>query len=276
MEKPVTITGTRSDGAQPAITVRRVTHDFGRQSDGRSAASMPALENIDLDVPKGQFLSIVGPSGCGKTTLMNMMAGLLQPTAGVITRDGRAAASLARNVGYMFARPGLLPWRSARANVELGLEFRGVRRKEARSTALELLEDVGLSKFENALPAELSQGMRQRVALARVLALDPDYLLMDEPFGALDAQTKQVVQELFVRIWEGTGKTVIFVTHDLMEAAALSDRVIVMTASPGRIKADLMMPFPRPRDLDELRFDPRFQEISHQIWTALRDEVATR
>lgn len=271
----MTTTDVRGGVRDQAIAVRGVTHEFDRQSvDDPDDVVMNALIDIDLDVPRGQFLAIVGPSGCGKTTLMNMMAGLLKPTVGSVMRDGRPAKSLAQNVGYMFARPGLLPWRSARANVELGLEFRGVRRGEAREIAARLLADVGLSQFENSLPAELSQGMRQRVALARVLALDPDYLLMDEPFGALDAQTKIVVQERFSKIWEGTGKTVIFVTHDLVEAAALADRVIVMTASPGQIKADITIPFGRPRDLDSLRFDPKFQEISHEIWTALKDEVS--
>ncbi len=260
-----------------AISVQGVTHQFGES--GRRPADQVrrnAVEDVSLEVPRGEFLAIVGPSGCGKTTLMNMMAGLIQPTQGLVTRDGVPAKSLGRNVGYMFARPGLLPWRSARANVELGLEFRGMRRSQTKETATRLLDQVGLGTFQDSLPAELSQGMRQRVALARVLALDPDYLLMDEPFGALDAQTKLVIQELFIRIWEGTGKTVIFVTHDLSEAAAMADRVIVMTATPGRIKADLTMPFDRPRDLDALRFDPRFQEISHQIWESLKDEVASR
>lgn len=266
---------TNDHEAQGTITVRDATHEFDRsRGDTASGERLYALQDINLVIPRGQFLAIVGPSGCGKTTLMNMMAGLIQASSGVVTRDGRPATSLARNVGYMFARPGLLPWRTARGNVELGLEFRGVSRSRAKETASELLRQVGLSTFEASLPSELSQGMRQRVALARVLALDPDYLLMDEPFGALDAQTKLVIQELFIRIWEGTGKTVVFVTHDLVEAAAMADRVIVMTASPGRIKADLTMPFDRPRDLNDLRFDPRFQEISHQIWTALKDEVS--
>lgn len=261
---------------EPAITVSGVTHEFDRQAgqDGHDSGPMHALQDVNLEVPRGQFLAIVGPSGCGKTTLMNMMAGLLQPTDGSVIRDGQRARTLSRNVGYMFARPGLLPWRDARANVELGLEFRGVRRAEARATASELLAEVGLSKFEHALPAELSQGMRQRVALARVLALNPDYLLMDEPFGALDAQTKLVVQELFIRIWEKSGKTVVFVTHDLVEAASLADRVIVMTASPGRIKSDILVPFERPRNLEDLRFDAQFLEIAQQIWVALRDEVS--
>lgn len=259
-----------------AIQVTGLTHEFSSPYEPRNgpAEASYALIDIELSIPRGQFLAIVGPSGCGKTTLMNMMAGLLTPSRGNILRDGVPPISPARNVGYMFARPGLLPWRDALANVELGLEFRGVRRRESRSTAEGLLDEVGLSKFSSSLPAELSQGMRQRVALARVLALNPDYLLMDEPFGALDAQTKLVVQELFIKIWEGTGKTVVFVTHDLVEAASLADRVIVMTASPGRIKADITLPFKRPRMLEELRFDPEFQDISQQIWTALKDEVA--
>ena len=276
---PVAVTHPAAAGPDvTAIRVAGVTHRFDGDFSAadRDTAERYALKGVELAIPRGQFLAIVGPSGCGKTTLMNMMAGLIQPTSGTVTRDGEPVRGLARNVGYMFARPGLLPWRDAGSNVRLGLEFRGVGRSQAHRRSSELLAEVGLSQHERSLPAELSQGMRQRVALARVLALDPDYLLMDEPFGALDAQTKMIMQGLFLSIWEKSAKTVVFVTHDLHEAAALADRVIVMTAAPGQIKADIQIPFPRPRQLEQLRFEDRFVELTHHIWTLLRDEVAER
>jgi NitT/TauT family transport system ATP-binding protein len=173
----------------------------------------------------------------------------------------------------MFARDGLLPWRSAHANVELGLELRGIPARERRSRADELLDVVGLTGFGSSYPGQLSQGMRQRVALARTLSLRPDLLLMDEPFAALDAQTKLIVQEEFIKVWEGSGMTVIWVTHDLEEAVALSDRVIVFSARPGRIKSDSWVDLERPRNIEEVRFLPEFQEVHSRIWSDLRDEV---
>jgi ABC-type nitrate/sulfonate/bicarbonate transport system ATPase subunit len=250
-----------------ALEVRHVTHHF-------SAGDGPAAtKDVSFSVRRGEFLSIVGPSGCGKTTVLNMMAGLIRPTTGEVLRNGSPALGVDRSVGYMFARPGLMPWRTVEDNIVLGLQFRGVGRQRRKKEADRLLDLVGLAEHRGSYPAELSQGMRQRVALARTLAIDPEFLLMDEPFGALDAQTKVVMHEEFTKVWEGTGKTVVFVTHDVAEAIALGDRVLVFSASPGHIKADIPIDLPRPRHPDSLRFDSTYQDYFEQIWNELRGEV---
>ena len=250
------------------IEVDRVTHHF--ETDGRRVL---AVDDVTLQVPKGQFISVVGPSGCGKTTMLNMVAGLIQPTEGEVRLDGVTCLSGNKQVGYMIARDGLLPWRTARKNVEFGLELRGMRRAERHERARELLRLVGLEGFERSFPKQLSQGMRQRVAVARTLATDPEVFLLDEPFAALDAQTRVLLQNEFLRIWEELGNTVMFVTHDLTEAIALADRVVVFSARPGRIKLDIEVGLPRPRDVATIRFDEEFNRISETIWEALRDEV---
>jgi NitT/TauT family transport system ATP-binding protein len=235
-----------------------------------------ATHDINLSIPAGQFVAIVGPSGCGKTTILNMLAGLISPTRGTVKRHGVEVHGTSKDIGYMLARSALSPWRTARRNVELGLEIRGVSKSQRRATAMELLHKVGLQGFENSYPSQLSQGMNQRVAIARTLAIDPDLWLMDEPFGALDAQTRLTVQAEFVGLWEeAANKTVIFVTHDLEEAVLLADRVIVMTARPGRIKSDTLIDLPRPRHIDQLRFDERFKQAEQRIWEELRDEIVT-
>ncbi|MFZ8966823.1 MAG: ABC transporter ATP-binding protein [Ilumatobacteraceae bacterium] len=235
-----------------------------------------ATHDINLAIPAGQFVAIVGPSGCGKTTILNMLAGLISPTRGTVKRHGVEVHGTSKDIGYMLARSALSPWRTARRNVELGLEIRGVSKSQRRATAMELLHKVGLQGFENSYPSQLSQGMNQRVAIARTLAIDPDLWLMDEPFGALDAQTRLTVQAEFVGLWEeAANKTVIFVTHDLEEAVLLADRVIVMTARPGRIKSDTLIDLPRPRHIDQLRFDERFKQAEQRIWEELRDEIVT-
>jgi NitT/TauT family transport system ATP-binding protein len=231
---------------------------------------MLALDNVSLDVAEGQFVTLVGASGCGKTTILNMAAGLLQPVVGRVLLHGEPVTQPSRRIGYMFARDGLLPWRSARRNVEVGLELRGVAAEERHRTSTRLIEMVGLGGFAAASPWQLSQGMRQRVALARTLAIDPDTLLMDEPFAALDAQTRLMLQAEFLRIWERDRKTVLFVTHELSEAVALSDRVIVLTRRPGRIQADIAIDLPRPRDPETIRFDRRYLELSQDVWQALK------
>jgi NitT/TauT family transport system ATP-binding protein len=235
-----------------------------------------ATHDINLSIPAGQFVAIVGPSGCGKTTILNMLAGLISPTRGTVKRHGVEVHGTSKDIGYMLARSALSPWRTARRNVELGLEIRGVSKSQRRATAMELLHKVGLQGFENSYPSQLSQGMNQRVAIARTLAIDPDLWLMDEPFGALDAQTRLTVQSEFVGLWEeAANKTVIFVTHDLEEAVLLADRVIVMTARPGRIKSDTLIDLPRPRHIDQLRFDERFKQAEPRSWEELRDEIVT-
>jgi NitT/TauT family transport system ATP-binding protein len=241
-----------------------------------ASASVSALEKINLDIPAGQFVAIVGASGCGKTTLLNMVAGLISPTSGEIELAGTAPRCPNLDIGYMFARDRLLPWRSAQRNVELPLEVRGWARSERADGVRKALELVGLKGRENAYPLELSQGMRQRVALARTLVCNPSILLMDEPFGALDARTRLAMQDEFLRIWEdpreeSERKTVLFVTHDLQEAALLADRVIVMLPSPGRIADDRLIRLPRPRagTLGQLAFSREFQEVTRELFDRL-------
>jgi len=249
-----------------ALRVQSVSHAF-ETPEGKP---MLALDDVSFDVPRGQFLALVGASGCGKTTILNMTAGLVQPVAGSVVLNGQPVQGPSRNTGYMFARDGLLPWRSARRNVEVGLELRGVPAAERTETSTRFLEMVGLDSFAYAYPRQLSQGMRQRVAIARTLAINPDTLLMDEPFAALDAQTKLNLQAEFLRIWEKERKTVLFVTHDLAEEVALADRVIVMTSRPGRIQADIEIDLPRPRDPAVIRFNHHFLRLSERVWQALK------
>jgi NitT/TauT family transport system ATP-binding protein len=256
--------------ATPAVELNDVSLVFGGETEQDRVL---ALDSVSLSIPTGQFVAVVGPSGCGKTTILNMLAGILKPTVGTVKRHGKPVTGPSTDIGYMLARSALAPWRTARRNVEFGLELRGVPRQERRSKAEDLLERVGLGSFAERFPSQLSQGMRQRVAIARTLAIEPDLWLMDEPFGALDAQTRLLVQMEFLELWAATGKTVIFVTHDLEEAVLLADRVIVISARPGTIKSDTIVDLDRPRHIDDLRFDQRFRDIEHQIWRELRDEL---
>jgi NitT/TauT family transport system ATP-binding protein len=247
------------------VEVKNVTHRFGRRGSG----TVLAVDDVSFDVPDGQFLAVVGPSGCGKTTVLNMAAGLVRPSGGEVLVAGQPVKGCERSVGYMFARDGLLPWRTALANVAFGLELRGVPGSRRNQIAAELLHKVGLAGFEQAYRAQLSHGMRQRVALARTMAIDPKLLLLDEPFAALDAQTKIVLQEEFVRLWESARRTVMLVTHDIAEAVAMADRVIVFSHRPGRIVADIAIDLPRPRDIEAIRFDARFIDLARSIWLHL-------
>lgn len=242
---------------ETVVSVENLTHWFPS-----SQSTHVALRSIDLKVPKGQLLCLVGPSGCGKTTLLNMVSGALQPERGSVTVNTHAARPAA--VGYMFARDSLMPWRIVQTNVAYALELRGVPKSTRLKRADEMLELVGLQGKGHLYPQQLSHGMRQRANLARTLAMDPELMLVDEPFGALDAQTKARLQGEFLRIWEGTGKTVIFVTHDLSEAALIADRIVVM--GEGEIRKDIYVDFERPRDLDELRFAPEYQALVHSLW----------
>lgn len=266
--------------------VRQVFQLAGKKGGDGSAAGtgeLVALQNVSVDIHAGQFVALVGASGCGKTTMLNMLAGLVQPTSGHVTLNGKAPELPNMDIGYMFARDALLPWRSARKNVELPLETRGWSRKERRDRAKEMLELVGLKGRESQYRLQLSQGMRQRVALARTLASDPSILLMDEPFAALDARTKLTLQTEFLRIWEQVQhedqrKTVIFVTHDLQEAVLLADRVIVMLPHPGRIAEDRVSDLPRPRaeDLSEIQFTDEFQKTTHDLFERLEGAIGDR
>jgi NitT/TauT family transport system ATP-binding protein len=232
-----------------------------------------ALDGITFDVHSGQFLVLVGPSGCGKSTLLDLLAGLGEPTTGEILLDGAPVTGPGLDRGIVFQQYALLPWRTAQANVEFGLEAKGVARRERADRARQFLDLVGLSGFADRYPHELSGGMKQRVAIARSLAYDPDVLLMDEPFAALDAQTREGLQDELLRIWERTGKTILFITHGIDEAVYLGQRVAVMTSRPGRIKRIVDIPLGSRTASEDLRSDPTFARYRHEIWSLLRDEV---
>ncbi|MBW7473831.1 ABC transporter ATP-binding protein [Paenibacillus oenotherae] len=232
-----------------------------------------ALQDINLDVKQGEFMVIVGPSGCGKSTLLDLLAGLTKPNSGQILLDGKAITGPNLDRGIVFQQYALFPWKTALANVEFGLETKGVGRKERKQIAQEYINLVGLAGFEHRYPHELSGGMKQRVAIARSLAYDPEVLLMDEPFAALDAQTRETLQSELLRIWETTKKTIIFITHGIEEAVYLGQRVAVMTSRPGRIKEVIDVPFEARTSEEDLRSNPEFVKIRHQIWDLLKDEV---
>jgi NitT/TauT family transport system ATP-binding protein len=265
------VPSTSPDGttAGPAVELKGVSVRFHVPGKG----NLLAVDNIDLTAQQGEFLAIVGPSGCGKTTVLNMLAGLMKASAGTVERHGRPVTGPSRDIGYMLARSALTPWRTTRRNVELGREIRGIPKAERRERAMELLGLLRIDHFADAYPAQLSHGMQQRVAIARTLAIDPDLWLMDEPFGALDAQTRVKVQSEFLSLWEGSPKTVIFVTHDLAEAVLLADRVVVMTARPATIKVDVRVDVERPRRPADQLFDPRLEKIERAIWEELRSEL---
>ncbi len=236
--------------------------------------SYPAVERADLTVADGEFVSIVGPTGCGKTTLLNLAAGLIAPSKGRIEVFGRPLLGLNPSAGYLFQADALFPWKTAIENVAIGLEVAGETRRGAHERAGAWLARVGLSAFAGRYPHMLSGGQKKRVALAQVLILDPKILLMDEPFGPLDAQTRQIMGNLLLDLWSADRKAVLFVTHDLEEAIALSDRVVVMSAGPSaRIIGDWKISLPRPRDTADVRLEPAFHEIHREIWIKLKEEV---
>jgi len=238
-----------------------------------TGARTPVLDKMNLALQDGEFVSLIGPSGCGKTTCINIVAGGIKQDSGTVKVGGVVATPgiINPHIAMMFARDALLPWRTALTNVTLAMTL--ANRPVDTEHAKELLKLVGLERFENYHPNQLSQGMRQRVALARTLAANREILLLDEPFAALDAQTKALMQSAFVQIWEQRRKTVILVTHDLMEAIALSDRVVVMSAHPGRIKSIYTIDIPRPRAVIELHSEPKFLEMYRRLWDDLRVEV---
>lgn len=234
----------------------------------------PAVEDVQLAVRPGEVVTLVGPSGCGKSTLLNMTAGLFAPTRGTVRYGGRAVSGLNHSVGYMTQQDHLLPWRSALANVALPLELRGMTREARLARASELLALVGLQGFERHYPSQLSGGMKKRCALARLLAYDPQTLLLDEPFGALDAQLRLGLQAEMLRLVRELGKTALFVTHDLDEAIAMGDRCAVFHGRPGRIVEVIEIDLPRDRDLLKLRFDPRYVALTQRLWTRMAPELA--
>jgi NitT/TauT family transport system ATP-binding protein len=233
--------------------------------------SVEAMREVSLEVDEGEFVSIVGPSGCGKSTLLEIVGGLVEPSAGSVTIAGQAVRGTDPAIGIVFQQESAFPWRSVVENVEFGLEMAGVGKAERRRRAGEMLELVGLAGFGDRYPSELSGGMRQRVAIARTLVLEPKIILMDEPFGALDEQTRLILGEELLRIREATGATVLFITHSFDEALLLSDRIVVMTARPGRVKKIVVNPLPRPRD-STIVSDPEFGRLSGELWESLREE----
>ena len=255
-----------------ALEFDRVTCTFAAR--GSEARTYTAVKDVQLAIADGEFVSIVGPTGCGKSTLLNVAAGLLRPSSGAVRVLGEALAGINRRAGYMFQAEALMPWRSALDNVTAGLQFRGVAAAEAKRRGEEWLARVGLAGFGDRFPHQLSGGMRKRVALAQILILDPQILLMDEPFSALDVQTRQLMENELLELWSADRKSVAFITHDLEEAISLSDRVVVLSAGPathpiGEFAIDL----PRPRDVSEIRLSPRFIELHDRIWHSMKDEV---
>ncbi|BDO42951.1 ABC transporter ATP-binding protein [Cellulomonas sp. NTE-D12] len=239
-----------------------------------TGAAMTALRDVDFVVEPGQFCAVVGPTGCGKSTTLTMVAGLDRPTAGVVRVGGAVVDGIPDSTSFMFQHDALLPWKSVLQNVALGPRFRGESKASALGRAREWLHVVGLSGFEDHHPHQLSGGMRKRATLAASLISEPSILLMDEPFGALDVQTKAIMSNELLTLWERTRPSVIFITHDLEEAVALADRVVVMTAGPGTVKAVYDIDLPRPRGaVQEIRFDSRFLELHQRIWESLREEV---
>ena len=261
--------GETRSGREPAIELRGVSKRFRTPA----GSIFTALADVDLTVEPGQFCAVVGPSGCGKSTTLTLVSGLEAASEGDVLVHGKPVTGIGDDVGFVFQSDALLPWKTVLENVAIGPRFRGVARDKAHDRARDWLRRVGLSQFEDRHPHQLSGGMRKRVALAQSLINEPAILLMDEPFSALDVQTRSIMSNELLGLWEQSRPSVIFVTHDLEEAIALSDRVVVMTAGPGTVKEVYDIDLPRPRQVPEIRFDPRFVELYEEIWDTLRDEV---
>lgn len=253
-----------------AIALKDVQISFKLADGGR----FDAVAESNLEVAENEFVAIVGPTGCGKSTLLNAVAGLLVPASGTVEISGQRLQGLNRKAGYLFQQDALMPWKTVLDNVAIGLEIAGTPKAQAREQAREWLARVGLASFGDRYPHMLSGGQRKRVGLAQVLIRNPKYLLMDEPFGPLDAQTRVIMGDLLLDLWSQDKKAVMFVTHDLEEAIALADRVVIMSAGPrARIMAEYKIPLARPREISEIRLDDKFHEIHREIWSALKEEV---
>ena len=233
-----------------------------------------ALEDCSLDIDEGGFVAFVGPSGCGKSTLLNMIAGLIFPTSGSVMYQGEELKGINKEIGYITQHDSIFPWRTVEQNVGISLEVKKVPQNERKKEVQKLINLVGLEGFEKYYPSQLSGGMRKRVGLARTLIYDPTALILDEPFGALDAQLKMVLQDELLKIWEKAKKTMVFVTHDLGEAIALADRVVVFTGRPGKIKVIRDIPIPRPRDVFQIRFTSQYADLYEEIWESLQEELS--
>ena len=259
------------NGSNAAVSLAGVDVAFGLARGG----VYRAVEQASLSVADGEFVSIVGPTGCGKSTLLNIVAGLRAPTSGSVSIFGAPLASLNRRAGYLFQTDALFPWKTALENVAIGLDIAGIPQSETHGRAQTWLSRVGLSRFGDRYPHMLSGGQRKRVGLAQVLIRDPKILLMDEPFGPLDAQTRQIMGSLLLDLWQADKKAVLFVTHDLEEAISLSDRVVIMSAGPAaRVIGDWKVSLPRPRDVAEIKLDAGFRDLYREIWSKLKEEVA--
>lgn len=260
--------------AQPsayAVDLSACTKEFATPNGG----SYFAVRDIDLKVESGRFVSIVGPTGSGKSTILNMAAGLLEPTSGSVQSFGEPISGVNRRASYMFQQDALLPWKSVIDNVSLGLIMAGVSKAEAYSESRRWLEKVGMKNFADRYPHQLSGGMRKRTAVAQAWIVDPDILLMDEPFSALDVQTRQIMENELLQLWQESGKAVVFITHDLDEAIALSDEVLILGAGPGStVVGSYEISIPRPRDLLDIRDDPQFVDLHREIWGRLKVEVS--
>ncbi len=260
-------------GLGAKLSVEDISKTFRLRAPGGRETLIPALRHVTFDVGDHELVTLIGRSGCGKTTLLRIVQGLTRPDQGVVRVSGQSIRGPGQDRGVVFQQANLLPWRTTLKNAEFGLELQGVPPSKRAERAHEILDLVGLKGFERYFPHQLSGGMQQRVGLARALAVDPAILLMDEPFSALDAQTRELLQAALLEVHRVTRKTVLFVTHDLDEAVYLSDRIVVMLPRPGRVKEIVHVPFPRPRpELNELRRDPHFEEIRAYIWDSIRPE----
>jgi NitT/TauT family transport system ATP-binding protein len=253
----------------PAIELINVSRRF-LSPDGRAFST---LQDFNMTVNRGEFVALVGPTGCGKSTTLNLVTGLAPPSAGEVRLMGEAVSGIDRRIGFVFQTDALFPWRSVLDNVSAGPIFRGMGKRAAYAKARDWIARVGLTKFEGHYPHQLSGGMRKRVALAQTFINEPEILLMDEPFSALDVQTRVLMQDELLALWSESQASVVFVTHDLEEAVALADKVVVLTAGPATVKTVHKIDLPRPRVMSEIRYDPGFIEICKTIWDDLREEV---
>lgn len=269
MNRPTEHSLSRLLADQAKFVVDRLCHTYTSET----GSPLPVIGDVNFSVKPFEFVAVVGPSGCGKSTLLNIMSGLLKPQSGSVTLDGQTLHGITPRIGYVSQSDSLLPWRTTLANVELGMELRGVPKQERREKAMTLIRQADLSGFESAYPYQLSGGMRKRVDVIKVLAMDPEIIFMDEPFASLDVFTREMLQTYILSLWQTTQRTVVFITHDLTEAITLSDRVIVLTQRPARVKAEHVITLPRPRVPAELRFNPAFIQLHKNIWNDLKDEV---
>jgi NitT/TauT family transport system ATP-binding protein len=258
-------------GRAVRIEVQDLSKTFGSRD-----SKVPAVDRVSFDLHQGEFVALLGPSGCGKSTILNMIAGLIPHSAGEISVDGEPvkAGRVMPQVGYVFQRDTVFAWRTVARNIGYGLEIKGVPKPERQARVARMIAQARLNGFEDAFPLTLSGGMRQRVSLMRTLIMEPQILLMDEPFGALDTHTKLEMHQILLELWERERQTVIFVTHDLSEALTLADRIILLSARPGRIKEDFAVPFPRPRDAIKLRETGAYGELFAKVWQSLGEEFA--